>query len=106
MISQRPGHDAEASTSHAALLAPDIAPSQLDSLLDEARTERALWQEFHAHSASLNTALTEALRLHGGWSFQIFEARILVRLALFFLFPFSSQCVSFGFLLLLSRCHP
>jgi hypothetical protein len=28
--------------------------------------ERMLWQEFCAHDASLNAALTEALQLHGG----------------------------------------
>jgi hypothetical protein len=30
-------------------------------LLEEARTERVLWQEFCAHDASLSAALTEAL---------------------------------------------
>jgi hypothetical protein len=42
-------------------------------LFDEAQAEQALWQEFRTHDASLNTALTEALRLHGGRSFQLFE---------------------------------
>jgi hypothetical protein len=46
-------------------------------LLNEARAERVPWQEFRAHGASLNTALTEALRLHGGRSFQLFDVRIL-----------------------------
>jgi hypothetical protein len=41
-------------------------------LLEEARVERVLWQEFHARGASLNAALTEVLWLHGGGSLQIF----------------------------------
>jgi hypothetical protein len=47
-------------------------------LLEEARTEKALWEDFHAHGASLNAALTEALRFHGGRSLQIFQVRIFV----------------------------
>jgi hypothetical protein len=46
------------------------------SLLDEAQVEQALWQEFCAHDASLNAALTEALELHRGRSFQLFEVSI------------------------------
>jgi hypothetical protein len=45
-------------------------------LLDEAQAEQALWQEFRDHDASLNNALTEALRLHGGPSFRIFEVSV------------------------------
>jgi hypothetical protein len=41
-------------------------PGVPHTLLDEAWAEQALWQEFHAHDASLNAALTEALRLDGG----------------------------------------
>jgi hypothetical protein len=46
------------------------------SLLDEAHAEQALWQEFYAHDATLNAALTETLKLHGGRSFQLFEVSI------------------------------
>jgi hypothetical protein len=55
-MSQRPAHDAEASTS---------------------RAEQALWQEFRDHSTSINNALTEALWLHGGLSFRHFEVSAL-----------------------------
>jgi hypothetical protein len=75
-MSQRPTHDAEASTSRVVPLAPDIAVSQPEqglccprvsrALLDEVLAEQALWQEFREHDASLNTALTEVMRLHGG----------------------------------------
>jgi hypothetical protein len=64
---------------------PDVVPPQweqelrrprvLRSLLEEARTERTLWQEFRAHGASLSAALTEALRLLGGRLLQIFQVR-------------------------------
>jgi hypothetical protein len=74
---QWPTHDAEASTSRNVPPASDTAPSRLESLLTEARAGKALWQEFRAHDTSLNAALTEALRLHGGRSFQIFEVRSL-----------------------------
>jgi DNA polymerase III psi subunit len=85
-MSQRLAHGTEASTSRAAPLAPDAATSQLEqrlhhpgvlqTLLDEAQAEQALWQEFRVHDASLNAALTEVLRLHGGPSFQLFEVSI------------------------------
>jgi hypothetical protein len=65
--------------------APDVVPPRWEQglhrpgvpqgLLGEARAERALWQEFHTHNASYNAALTEALRLHGGRSLQIFQVR-------------------------------
>jgi hypothetical protein len=56
------------------------------ALLDEAQAEQALWQEFRDHGASINNALTEALRLHGGLSFQLFEVSVfcLIR-GLFFI---------------------
>jgi hypothetical protein len=85
-MSQRLTLDAEASTSCVMLPAPDAAASQLEqgmrhpgvphTLFDEAQAEQALWQEFHAHGASLNAALTEALQFHGGRSFQPFEVSI------------------------------
>jgi hypothetical protein len=35
-----------------------------------------LWQEFRAHNASVNAAVTEVLQLHGGRSFQLFDVSI------------------------------
>jgi hypothetical protein len=46
------------------------------ALLDEVQAEQALWQEFREHDASLNSALTEALWLHGGPSFRLFEVSV------------------------------
>jgi hypothetical protein len=56
VMSQRPAHDAKASTSHAAPPAPDVAvvhpewglrrADALPAHFDEAQAEQALWQEF------------------------------------------------------------
>jgi hypothetical protein len=39
----------------------------------EAQAEQALWEEFRDHSASLNWALNEALRIHGGPAWRVFQ---------------------------------
>jgi hypothetical protein len=82
-MSGRPAHDAEASSSRAALPASDgIAerPEQERERVNappahfaDAQTEQALWQEFCDHGASLNRALNEALRIHGGPAWRIFR---------------------------------
>jgi hypothetical protein len=41
-------------------------PGVPHALFDEAQAEQAPWQEFRTHDASLNSALTETLRFHGG----------------------------------------
>jgi cytochrome P450 len=48
----------------------------LRALLDKVQAEQVLWQEFREHGTSLNAALTEALRLHGAPSFQLFEVSV------------------------------
>jgi hypothetical protein len=77
------------SASRAAATAPDTVPPQWEQglrcpgvprgLLEEARAERALWQEFCAHGTSLNATLTEAVQLHGGSLLQFFQVRTPVR---------------------------
>jgi hypothetical protein len=79
-------HGAEASSSRGALPTPDAIvtrPEQGRGLtgappthFDEAQAEQALWQEFRDHDASLNNALNEALRIHGGPTWWIFQVRI------------------------------
>jgi hypothetical protein len=100
VMSPRPAHDAEASTSHAAPLAPDVAvacPEQGLHRADappahfkEAQAEQALWQEFRDHGVSINNALTEALRIHGGPSIRLFEVSVFCHtqgsLPIFFVF--------------------
>jgi hypothetical protein len=43
---------------------------------DEAQAEQALWEEFRDHGASINNALNEALQVHGGPSWWIFQVRV------------------------------
>jgi hypothetical protein len=38
-----------------------------------AQSEQALWQEFRDHGASFNWALNEALRIHGGPAWHVFQ---------------------------------
>jgi hypothetical protein len=81
-----PTHGAEASSSRAGPPAPDVAfahPEQErghtgvpPAHFDEAQAEQALWQEFRDHSASLNNTMNEALRIHGGPSWRIFQVCI------------------------------
>jgi hypothetical protein len=44
---------------------------------DEAQAEQALRQEFRDHGASINNALTEALRIHGGPLWLAFQVGVL-----------------------------
>jgi hypothetical protein len=86
MMSQRQAHGAEASTSRAALPASDVAIAHPEQGLrrastppahsDEAQAEQVLWQEFWDHGASINNALTEALQIQGGPSWQIFQVSV------------------------------
>jgi hypothetical protein len=39
----------------------------------EAQAEQGLWQELHDHDASLNRALNEALRIHSGPAWRVFQ---------------------------------
>jgi hypothetical protein len=83
MMSGRPTNSVEASSSHASLPASDgtaTRPEQERERVNaplahfsEAQAEQALWQEFHDHSASLNRALNEALRIHGAPAWHIFQ---------------------------------
>jgi hypothetical protein len=50
----------------------DVSPAHFD----EAQAEQALWQEFRDHDTSLNNALNEALRIHGGLAWRVFQVRI------------------------------
>jgi hypothetical protein len=41
----------------------------------DAQAEQALWQEFRDHGTSLNRALNEALRIHSGPGWRVFQVR-------------------------------
>jgi hypothetical protein len=47
---------------------------------DEVQAEQVLWQEFRDHDASIKNTLNEALRVHGGPSWRIFQVRIFRRI--------------------------
>jgi hypothetical protein len=79
----RPADGAEASLSRAVLPTSDgtaVRPEQERECADappahfaSAQAEQALWQEFRDHGVSLNRALNEALRIHGGPAWRIFR---------------------------------
>jgi hypothetical protein len=96
-MSGRPTHGAEASSSRAALPTSDgtaARPEQERERVNtppahfsEAQAEQALWQEFRDHSTSLNRALNEALRIHGGPAWHVFQ--VCYFSSGFAVFPFS-----------------
>jgi hypothetical protein len=83
VMSGRPVHGAEASSSRAALPTSDSIVAHPEEERErvntppahfaDAQAEKALWQEFHDHCASLNRALNEALRIHGSPTWHIFR---------------------------------
>jgi hypothetical protein len=88
VMPRHPAHGAEASSSRAALPAPDgtvVRPEQErehanvpPAHFSEAQAEQALWQEFHDHGASLNNALNEALRIHAGPAWRVLQIRVFL----------------------------
>jgi hypothetical protein len=81
-MSGRQTHGAEAASSRAAHPTSDGVAARPEqkrervnappSHFSEAQAEQALWQEFRDHGSSLNRALNEALRIHGGPAWRIF----------------------------------
>lgn len=75
-MSGRPTHGVGASSSCAACPASErrrigVPPAHLD----DAEEEQALWQELCDHGSSLNWALNEALRIHTGPAWRVFQVR-------------------------------
>jgi hypothetical protein len=76
VMPRHPTHGAEASSSCDGLPAPDVTVARLEqerehasvppAHFNETHAEQTLWQEFLDHNTSLNNALNEALRIHGG----------------------------------------
>jgi hypothetical protein len=110
MAPERPADGAEASSSRGVLPASDSTAARPEQERECADTppahfasfqaEQALWQEFRDHGASLNRALNEALRIHGGPMWRVF--RISDFSPGFVFFPF----VSSAFELLLTLVFP
>jgi hypothetical protein len=65
---------AEASSSRAG--PPTSGEGRVDEpppLFADAQEEQQLWEELRDHGASLNRALNEALRIHGGPAWRVFQ---------------------------------
>jgi hypothetical protein len=85
VTSGRPADGAEASSLHAVLPALDGAAARPEQGREraitplphyaDAQAEQELWQEFRDHGASLNRALNEALQIHSGPAWRVFEVR-------------------------------
>jgi hypothetical protein len=90
VMPRRPSHGAEASSSRAALPTPDAIVSRPEqerghagappAHFDEAQAEQALCQEFRDHNTSLNNVLNEALQIHAGPTWQVFQVRVSCRI--------------------------
>jgi hypothetical protein len=85
MVAASSGHGAEASSSRAGRPAssdPAASLGQGQERVDtppphfaDAQEEQQLWEKLHGHGASLNRALNEALRIHGGPAWRVFQVR-------------------------------
>jgi hypothetical protein len=102
VMSQRPAHSAEASSSHATPPTRDVAVVHPEQGLhhadappthfNEAQVKQVLWQEFRDHGVSINNTLTEALRIHGGPSIRLFEVSVFHSTRGWFLILFALEC--------------
>jgi hypothetical protein len=73
-------HGAEASSSCAGPLASgeervDEPPHTPPPHFADTQEEQQLWEELRDHDASLNRVLSEALRIHGGPAWRVFQVR-------------------------------
>jgi hypothetical protein len=82
MVAGGRGHGAEASSSRAGRSA--LGEGRVDGppAFADAREEQELWEELRDHGAALNRALNEALRIHGGPAWRVFQVRRCCQLSL------------------------
>jgi hypothetical protein len=88
MVAGGRGHGAEASSSRAGRSAPGEGHVGDPPAFADAQGEQELWGELRNHGAALDRALNEALRIHGGPAWRIFQVGRRRLLSLFF----SSLC--------------
>jgi hypothetical protein len=84
MVAGGRGHGAEASSSRAGHSTPVEGFAGDPPAFADAQGEQELWGELRSNSAALNRALNEALRIHGGPAWRVFQVRCL---CLFLFFP-------------------
>jgi chromosome segregation ATPase len=95
MVAGGRGHGAEASSSRAGPPASGEGRVDEPPAFADAQEEQQLWGELRDHGAALNRALNEALWIHGGPAWRVFQVR---RCCLF------SSISSFSCLFLAARC--
>jgi hypothetical protein len=75
MVAGGRGLGAEASSSRVGLSAPGEGRVDEPPAFADAQEEQQLWGELRDHGAALNQALNEALRIHGGPAWRVFQVR-------------------------------
>jgi hypothetical protein len=75
MVAGGRGHGAEASSSRAGRSASGEGRVDEPPAFTDAQKEQQLWEELRDQGAALNRALSEALRIHGGPAWRVFQVR-------------------------------
>jgi hypothetical protein len=75
MVAGGRGHGAKASSSRAGRPAPGEGRVDGPPAFADAQEEQGLWEELHDHGVALNRMLNEALRIHGGPAWRVFQVR-------------------------------
>jgi hypothetical protein len=86
MVARGRGRDAEAFSSRAVRSAPAEGLVGDPSALADAQGEQELWGELRNHGAALDRALNEALQIHGGPAWHVFQVGCRRLFSLFFSF--------------------
>jgi hypothetical protein len=73
MVAGGRGHGAEASSSRAGHSAPVEGFAGDPPAFTDAQGEQELWGDLRNHGAALDRALNEALRIHGGPAWRVFQ---------------------------------
>jgi hypothetical protein len=73
MVAGGRGHGAEASSSRVGRSAPVEGFAGDPPAFADAQREQELWGELRNHGAALDRALKEALRIHGGPAWRVFQ---------------------------------
>jgi hypothetical protein len=98
MVAGDRGHGAEASSSRAGRSAQVEGVADDPPAFADARGEQELWGELRSHGATLDRALNEALRVHGGPAWRVFQVGRGCSFSSFFRFCVLPPCRSaYGF---------
>jgi hypothetical protein len=84
MVAGGRGRGAEASSSRAGRSAPGEGLVGDPHAFADAQGEQELWGELRNHGAALDRALNEALRIHGGPAWRVFQVGCRRVFSLFF----------------------